>query len=1015
MPKPTIIIALDSHSAAFCHAIKQQLQELNTIQSRLIQIYTLKEENQAFSFSSELNNCDRSFELKGNDGEQISVSQIRARFEQATGILQTELIDLIKSATQSEDAIAFKRQGVEISSTHRIYLMMSISNPEVRGIVFDLVRLIRWLFNKFFSDVPYSLEGLLLLPGLFAQVTTADYGTAYALLRELDHQMNGGMAKAGTQNTPPFHNCWLCDQRIGGLKDNLTSYADAFTGFLTVEAETNDLLIGTQKVRGKTPAYSAFGYGELFFSSQIIINRLSASLAADILARQFLPQAKSSLEVNRKWLLDTKEFILSEDFSNAFIELERDNGKPVWQDFNPRINLRAGMAQEYGMELQRAYREFENKELLSYKRTLENSYQQVQLSLNIFLDNRINYYADATPRGLHEAVTLLNLLTYLHLELQADSQGEQPQNLITELRAVEAFLDGNLGVKIDCEASKNLLNKIYSLRLQRQQLQDNLAQADSEQLQQELQIIQEQLKIIIDEYRQASNLEIEQTQQIRLTAIANAREQAQKAIDRNIQHLNAAENHLETATDKRNEIIEEENRFRKQYLVIFPTFVALALISILIIIGILSQSTLWLLLQKFWSNLGNYLLGSAVTILTYLGMVLLKYNSKIRQRLIKVNKQIKQLESSLKANAVELRRSYNEQLKLEYDLYAQKLRVEALNYLIKTVKQKAVILRQSLSDLLKIYQNLLQEREQSTIKFSDNRLAVLTDTDTDIYYQNFLQAFPTEKFTHDVISRSQSWKINVEEFENKLIFFARQQFDRLSNLSVVQVLKQSDLISQNIANIRLNQLYDSANLLVRIQDIDANLNPTSQKETTLWVFAEDKEEMFETYSRLSRNLIPLIAEDKNRLCVLTRSLGFPAYFLSQIEFYRDCYERTQSEQIESDIPDLIPDDIGSNKELRLAHQNLLLAIALGLISQNTQGDYQFNDELIGKDREEISQGLVNEFRFQEIYEAIKESIELFEHDLIYQKLQGLGTDIKDLTSYERKIFDNLLSDYNPLN
>ncbi len=1014
MPKPTILIALDPHSAAFCNAIKGQLQELNNVQSRLIQIYTLDRENQAFSFSSELNNADSSFDLEKTNSKQISVSQINAEFNKTTDTLQTELIDLIKTATQSESAIDLKRQGVEISSTHRIFLMMSISNPEVRGFVFDLVRLIRWLFNKYFTHIPYSLEGLLLLPGLFTQVTTPDYGTAYAFLRELDDKMSGG--STSTQKIPPFNNIWLCDERIGGLKDNLTSHADAFTGFLTVEAETNNLLIGTQKVRGKLPAYSAFGYGELFFPSEIVINRLSASLAADILARQFLPQAKSTIEVNRKWLLDTKEFILSEDFSNAFLELERDNGKPVWQDFNPRINLRAGMAQDYGIELQRAYKQFENKELLSYKRTLENSCKQMQASLTAFLDNRINHYADATPKGLDEAVTLLNLLTYLYLELQTDSINEEPQNLITELRAAEAFLDSKLEVKIDKENTKNLLNQIYCLRLQRQQLQDNLAQTYSEELQQEIQTIQEQLKTVIDEYRQALNLEIEQTRQIRFAAITHVREEAHNAINANIQHLNAAENQLETATDKRNELIEEENIFRKQYLFIFPTFIAVALVSILIITGIFSQSTLWLLLQRFWGNLVTYLLGSAVGILVYLGIIWLKYSSKIRHRLAKIHKQIKRLESSLKASGVELRRSYNEQLKLEYDLYAQKLRIEALNYLIKTTKQRASTLRQSLANFSELHKNLVQQREQSTTKFSENRLAVLTDADIDAYYQNFLTKFPTEKFTQQVVSRSKSWKISREEFQNQLIPFTRQQFEQLSNLSVTQVLKQSEIIAENTANIRLNQLYDSANLLVRIQDIDANLNPTSQPETTLWVCAEDKEEMFETYSRFSRTLTALVAEDKRRLCILTRSLGFPAYFLSQIEFYRDCYERTQSEQIEpDDIPDLIPDEIGSNKELKLAYQNLLLAIALGLVSQNTQKDYQFNGELIGKDREQISQALANEFNLQEIYEEIKESIETFDRDLIYEKLQTLVASTKDLTRYERKILDNLLSEYNPLN
>ncbi|MEH2300615.1 MAG: hypothetical protein V7K88_16850 [Nostoc sp.] len=1018
MPKPTILLALDPHSAAFCAAIKRQLQEFPAAQSCLIQTYTLTWDGQTFSFSSELDQfADTSFDLAQTHSKQAYVSKIRTQFSEATGEIQTALIELLKTASQSKEAIAAKRQGVEISSTHRIYLMLSVSNQFARGVVFDIVRLIRWLFSKYFTDIPYSLEALLLLPGLFTQATTADYGAAYTLLKELDYKMTTGVVITGAQKVPPFDNCWLMDEQIGGLKDNLPSYADALAGFLTVEPETSGLLIGAQKVRGKIPAYSAFGYGELFFPGETIINRLSAALAADIVMEQFLPKAEFTPEAIRKCLLDAKGFILSEDFSNAFLGLERDNGKPVWQDFNPRLEMRTGMAQEYGMELQRAYRQFENKELLSYKRTLENCCKQLQATLTAFLDRTINRYADATPRGLHEGVRLLNILTFLYLELQTDAIGDQSQNLFTELRAAEAFLDSRLQVTIDQKATQNLLNQVLSLKLRQQQLQDILAERKSEEQLQELQTTQKQLETTIADYRQALNTEIEQARQIRFIAIAGAREQAAAAIVSSQNHLTLTENQLETATDQLNELLAEENKFRSQYLVIYPIFVATALLGLLILIGIFNQSTLLLLLQKFWANLVTYLLWSAVTILTSLGIVWLKYSTNIRDRIQKAQKQIKRLESTVKATIVELRRNYNEQLKLEYDLYAQNLRVEALNYLIKTAKQRAETLRQTLTELSDIYNNLVAQRDQATTKFSEIRLTVLTDADIDAYYQTFLTTLTTETFTQEQISRSQSWKIPAEAFKNQLIPFVRQQFEQLSNLSIGEVLKQSDLIAVNTANLRLNQLYNNANLLLRIQDIDTNLNPTSQREITLWVGEKDKEQMFAFYSRFSRTLTALVAEDEQRLSILTRSLGFPAYFLSQIEFYRDCYERTQSEQIEPEenIPDLIPEEIGSGRELKLAYQTLLLAIALGLLSQHSQGDYQFNGRSLGKDREQITLALATEFTFQELYRDLEERIETFERDFIYHKLQELGTSASYLNHYEGKLLDHLLSEYNPLN
>jgi hypothetical protein len=1018
MPKPTILLALDPHSAALCAAIKRQLQEISTVQSCLIQAYTLTWDGQNFGFSNELDQfADASFDLTLTKARQASVSQIRNQFNQGTKELQTILIDLIKSINQSPEAIAAKNAGVDISSWYRFYIMFSASDYRARELVFDLSRLIHWLFNIYFTDVPHSLEALLLLPGLFTQAIAENYGAAYQLLKELDDKMTKGVVISGSQKRPPFDNCWLIDERIGELGVNLKSYADAFAGFLTVEPETGGLLIGTHTVRGKIPAYSTFGYGELFFPADTVIDRLSVALAADILIQEFLPQAKLTPEANRQLLLDAKEFVFSENYNDALQQLERDNGKPVWQDFNPRLDIRLGKAQEYRVELQRAYKQFENKELISYKRTLESCGKQAQAALTKLLDRRVNQYADAAPSGLHEAVRLSTILTNPYLELQTESISDRPENLLTELRAAEAFIDSRLQVTINKETTQKLLNQVFTLKWQRQQLQETVAETNSAELTQELQKTQEQLKAAVGEYHQAINAEIEQTRQTRLVAIDDTRSKAQAAINIAQKQLNALENQLETATDQLNELLVEENRFRSLYLVTFPVVIAISLVGVLVLTGLFSQSTLWLLLQQIGSNFFTYLLWALITILTYLGIIWLKYSMNIRDRIQKVQKQVKRLESSLKATGVELRRTYNEQLKLEYDLYAQNIRIEVVNYLIKITKQRTEILRQTLSNFSQKYDILITQRDQASTTYSETRLAVLTNSEIDIYYhQNVLKTLPINKFTQEEVSRSQSWQISATEFQNKLLLFAREQFKHLNKLSIGEVLK-SDLIADNTANLRLNQLYNSAKLLLRLQDSDAHLNPTSQPEITLWVGAKDKEEILQLYSRFSRSVTPFVAEDERNLCVLVRSLGFPAYFLSQIEFYRDCYERTHKEQAEQDdnIPDLIPEEISSSIELSWAYDTLLLAIALNLVPKNAQNNYQYNSQLLGQERDKIVSALATEFIHQELYGELKERIEFFEHDLIYQQLEKLEKSAKDLTPYERKRLTQLLSKYNPLN
>ncbi|MBD2447344.1 hypothetical protein H6G76_09210 [Nostoc sp. FACHB-152] len=1016
MSKPTILLALDPHSAALCAAIKRQLQPLSSVQSHLIEAYTFTWDGQTFGFSNELDKfADASFDLTLINPKQAYISQLSQQFQQGTKELQTTLINLIKSVKQTPEAIATKNAGVEISSWYRIYIMISTCDQRGREVIYELSRLIHWLFSKYFADIPHSLEALLLLPGLFAQARTENYSVAYQFLKELDDKMTQGVVISGSQKRPPFDNCWLIDERIGELSVNLDSYADAFVGFLTLEPETGGLLIGIHTVRGKIGAYSTFGYGELFFPADTVIDRLSAALAADIVMQEFLPQAKLTPEANRQLLLNAKEFVLSEEYNDALQQLERDNGKPVWQDFSPRIDIRPGKVQEYGIELQRAYKQFENKELISSKRTLESCGKQAQAALTKLLDQRINEYADAVTSGLHEAVRLSNILTNPYLELQSDSISDRPENLVTELRAAEAFLDSKLQVTINRENSQNLLNEIFNLKWQRQQLQDTVAETNSEAASQELQKIQEKLQVAVTDYHQAINTEIEQIRQTRLVAIDDARTKAQAAITLAQKQLNSLENQLEIATDQLNELLAEESRFRSLYLIICPAIVAIFLVGGLVLTGLFSQSTLWLLLQNIGVNLFNYLLWGLVTILTYLGLVWLKYSTNIRDRIQKSQKQIKRLESSLKATGIELRRNYNEQLKLEYDLYAQKIRVEVVNHLLKIGKQRTDTLRQALSNFSQIYDILIAQREKASTNYSETRLAVLTNSDIDIYYhQKVLSELPINKFIQEEISRSQSWQISNQEFQNKLLFFARKQFEHLNKLSIGEILK-SDLISHNIANVRLNQLYNSAKLLLRLQDGDAHLNPTSQPEINIWVGAKDKEEILRLYSRFSRNLTPFVAEDERNVCVLVRSLGFPAYFLSQIEFYRDCYERNSIGQQNDNIPDLIPEEIGTSKELSMAYETLILGLAFGLVNQDMQGNHQFNGQTLGRDREKISLAFANEFNYQELYGKLEQRVQDFEHDSIYLQLQNLEQSSKDLSNYESKLLARLLAKYNPLN
>lgn len=1016
MPKPTTIFALDPYSAVFCAAIQKQLQRNAQIQGNLLRVYALTWDALSFDFTTELQSINTQKLDKDKISQQLnSIPLIRDKFKQATGKLQSLLIELLKASYNSPEVTAAKRKGLDIKNQHRVYLMLSVNEHISRAVFFELSRLLRWLFSKFFVDIPHSLEPILLLPDLFPPTNNSDYSAAYGLLKELDFTMSD--PRKGLL----FDHCWLIDGQIGALKDNLSSYADAFVGFFNFEPEIGGQLIGINKIRGKVCGYSSFGYGELIFPVEIAITRLSSALAADILQQQFLPEQELTPETHRKLLLDAKEFVLSEEFNDAFLQLERENGKPVWEDFNPRIDIRPGMVNEYGNELQRAYKQFQNQQLLNYKRTLETCNKQVQTIITSLLDQKINNYADATVSGLNESIKLLQILTFSNLELKTDIINEQPQNLITELRVIESLLDDKLQVNIDREKTQNLMTQILALRVKRQQLQDNFREFNTSAILEELKATQKQLDQTISEYSQAVNTEFEQGRQIRMLAVERAREQARENIDQVEKQLKFLEIELENATDKLDHLIIKETEFKNKYLFVYPALVILVFVLLIVLLGIFSQSTLWNLLTAFWAKLVNYIFLTALSVLTYLVIVWFKYSAKIGEPMQQIRRKIQGLESSLKANAVELRRCYNEQLKLEYDLYVQTLRVETFNYLIQTVRQRTENLHQTLKTFLRIYHDLVQQKDQANTYFSEMKLTVLTNNDIDEYYQKVLSTLPTDKFTKEEISRSQSWQISTTEFKNQLVEFARKQFANLSNLSIGELLKQPDIFPENTRSQRLTQLYNSAKLLARLQEVETNLNSASQREVNLWVGAKDKEEMLSFYSRFHQGLTTIVTAEEQRLCLLTRYLGFPAYFLSQVEFYRHCYEQSQTEKIENDehIPDLIPEEIGVNRELEEAYQILLLAIALEVLVKTAQGDYylpnQRKTKLLGKERKQIATALTSEFLLHEIYEQMKDDIEKFEPDLVYEKVQIFSDSELDFTTHERKLLDKLLLKYNPLN
>ena len=484
MLKPTTIIALDPHAAAFCAAARARLERDFGARGRLIQAHALmRDEGNGLRFVSPVEVADMSFDLqaaRARGQQSVRAQEAAAMFERAAANLEGALSLALRAGRSVVEKEEAQRDGIRIADERVIYIILSSADGFASGVALELVRLIRWLFAKKFTGEPYTLHVLVLLPDLFVGHGPADYAATYALLKRLDHAAAAKIQLTPTQQVEPFDTCWLLDGRnaqafeIGTLADNLTGYADAFAGFLAAEPERSGALAGTLTPRGKVAAYNSFGHGELFFPAEIAITRLSAALAADIIARAFLADDAPLTDNRRRLLLAAKQFVLSKDFENSLQSLERKEGALIWRDFNPQAEVSEETPQEYIAELQRRHTDFERESLISFRKTLLARHEQVKEELAGLLNAEVDRRADAAPGGLKEALQFLRLLTEPAIALEADLLGERPQNLLTERSAVEASLDGKIGVALDRTKTAGLLDAIHDRRLHLSTLRTNL-------------------------------------------------------------------------------------------------------------------------------------------------------------------------------------------------------------------------------------------------------------------------------------------------------------------------------------------------------------------------------------------------------------------------------------------------------------------------------------------------------------------------------------------------------------
>lgn len=1048
--KPTILISLDPHAAAFCERAQAKLERDLGYSGSLVRSYGLIAPGDADpSLEKNLSAiADFAFQLSApaNDSKP-SAEEAQADFESKSAGLEPELSEILEAGRRAAEIEKARQLGIELARNRLVYLVLSSADAAAGGVVIELARLIRWLFATRFTQELYELHAVVLLPDLFEQPQPAHFARAYALLKKLDHSVSTGLFITPTRRMQPFDGCWLLDginsrgEKIGTLTEELDSFTDAFTGFLTSEPEMSGALVGTRTSRGKVPAYSAFGHGELYFPFEIAVKRLSSALSRDIIDEAFLGKSVEPVDLKRKTLLAAKQFVLGEEYRSAVNELERDKGALIWQDPpRPAELQRESNALEYVAELQRHHSQFEREALPKFKQALVARSEACRKDLIKLVDKEIDRQVDEKPQGLRDVPALLDRLVDHGIALHTNALGERPQNFITDLFAAEAMLDNKLEVQIDRSRTEALLKQVdelnnrlvdleNTLRITKPRENDSAPPEGEDEAAETLRSEHQDLlsdveetraeisstsamyvRELIAEQRTANQIRYEARDKMRASRAQTVTDTEQE-LARTADLLTAARLNLE---DKQ----QQRHAFLVRHFIVYPAIAAL-LFLVPVLAGFLGIPFAAALVGFFLASLIIFSFSTVIALAVYSAIVLYSFMNGINKMVTAARQEVSTLELRLKAARVRLIEARSLQLRLEYDLYAQSMRVEALNNLIEVTRRRIKELETTLNSLGECRDRFTLQHKSALPSSSYMRRPVLEAADIDGYYAKVVTNVSTEaaNFIRDSMPRSRVRRMPIEEFERNVEAFARGRFKALPELSIEDVLLRSpDLVSDEQASLRLEELDRAASPLVLLSEMDLNDDTFAQKDVTIWAGARDSDALLQRYRKVNSTTSIRPAENDYTLRALTRCLNFPAFYLSQIEFYRSCYDRAESKDAAS-LPDVIPEELTISSDSRRAYEQLLVAIATGLISRNGDGSYQLVDgagAIMGSNRRQIAEKLALDYDSQRVYMEISNRLARSESEIVYRSVIDFLQTASDLDPFEREMLTALSHKYHPL-
>jgi hypothetical protein len=813
-----------------------------------------------------------------------------------------EAIDSIHAQRQRPDSLL--RLHDDISARELVLVIVDVAGP-ARATLVGTLATIRHVYEMRRLASFFALDVLCLLPELVGATSSGDYAAAY------------GVMKALSAAAPkPFDEAWLLDAtnasrvKFPPLGTALDLHAGAVAGALMFEPEMSGALPGSHP-RGMPPVFSAFGFAELVFPRDAALQRVEARFASECVHENLL--RRSSVEGDAA-PLRAKQFVVRNEFALPLSRIGIEAGQSLFHRFQPKAHVsdNTRSAEEVIAACRAELKVHRESIQLDNLTTLAKQGEEVSTGAATLLTRVVDETLDRADYAA--ATAFLDAL----LDPLADVRSEidvAPRNLVTEIGTATAALDARLRftpATSQSEAARKRVRELGSLIKDQRLVAETVAPADAHEQMDAWEaergtLLQAVPDIVFKEEAEnnAGRNAARDAEATRLKDETEAREQQLREL---FGQLPRAEQSLREALEAR--------RVWLWHTVLWAAAGLTALYGVPFAFGVLREN----LERLDWTagvGLAIYALWSVIRY----GRSIAPAVRDARERLLRLKQQISVADKA-KSSA------YNDELQFEYDVAHRRATLAVLRRTHETARHTLDALRARLAEI----EELAAAMVPGSMATDGLEVAVVDDDDVDAWYERtapdraaFLREFP--------ISRSESSHCELADLQERMRSHAASAFGDLRRMTLADaasLLAQETKLAQ-----RLKRFAEISAPRMEIRDDDLLAQQTMQRDTTLWMDANDARWTSRLHYRFP-DAQTKPSDDLTRVHALTRVLHFPAYVIGQIDYYRAQYEATKNPEF-PDAPDLLPMELALGAPVRAAYEQLLLARAAGIVQLGSDG------------------------------------------------------------------------------